>query len=108
MEGRSASALQLVDSQTSRCAEVRTLDGGDPTGAATGSFLTRRLGLIVGSCMGCVVFLILIAVLSYTKIRQVSVYKHSVAERNETGKPGKKKKKRKNTEFVFFSLFISC
>lgn len=77
-QGRSASALQLVDSQTSRCAEVRTLDGGDPAGAATGSFLTRRLGLIVGSCMGCVVFLILIAVLSYTKIRQVNAYFENV------------------------------
>jgi len=43
---------------------------GDNAATTAGSFLTRRLGLIVGASLGCVVFLVLVAGLSYTKIRQ--------------------------------------
>ncbi|CAH0389576.1 unnamed protein product [Bemisia tabaci] len=35
-----------------------------------GSILTRRLGLIIGSCMGFLVFIILISVLGYLKIKK--------------------------------------
>lgn len=34
------------------------------------SFLTRRLGLIVGCCMGFVVFLLLVSVLGYLKVKK--------------------------------------
>lgn len=62
----------------SRCTEVRTLDApdsavgdgavGDRGGLA--SILTRRLGLIVGSCMGFVVFVVLVSVLGYMKMKK--------------------------------------
>ena len=69
----------MVNSAMSRCTEVRTLDApnsiiGD--GSAVGdrgslaSILTRRLGLIVGSCMGFVVFIVLISVLGYMKMKK--------------------------------------
>ncbi|XP_046613939.1 protein artichoke [Neodiprion virginianus] len=68
----------MVDSPMSRCTEVRTLDApdsivgdgavGDRGGLA--SILTRRLGLIVGSCMGFVVFVVLVSVLGYMKMKK--------------------------------------
>ncbi|XP_070170621.1 protein artichoke [Polyergus mexicanus] len=71
---------QMKDSTTSRCTEVRTLDAPDAIissdGSAMGdvgsvsSFLTRRLGLIVGCCMGFVVFLLLVSVLGYLKVKK--------------------------------------
>ncbi|XP_066581657.1 protein artichoke [Prorops nasuta] len=68
----------MVNSPTSKCTEVKTLDApnsivGDGSVSDRGglaSILTRRLGLIVGSCMGFVVFLILISVLSYIKLKK--------------------------------------
>ncbi|KAF7407861.1 chaoptin-like isoform X1 [Vespula maculifrons] len=68
----------MSDSPTSRCTEVRTLDApdsivGDGTMNDRGglaSILTRRLGLIVGSCMGFVVFIVLISVLGYMKMKK--------------------------------------
>lgn len=68
----------MVNSPTSRCTEVRTLDApdsivGDGTVSDRGSLaniLTRRLGLIVGSCMGFVVFVVLISVLGYMKMKK--------------------------------------
>ncbi|XP_025990987.1 protein artichoke isoform X2 [Solenopsis invicta] len=68
----------MVNSPTSRCTEVRTLDApdsivGDGTVSDRGSLaniLTRRLGLIVGSCMGFVVFIVLISVLGYVKMKK--------------------------------------
>ncbi|KAL1132683.1 hypothetical protein AAG570_010635 [Ranatra chinensis] len=68
---------QLVDSQTSRCTEVRTLEGseegasvGEPSTRVPSSLITRRLGLIVGCCLGFLVFVILVAVLSYMKVKK--------------------------------------
>ncbi|KAM0730480.1 Protein artichoke [Formica fusca] len=71
---------QMKDSTTSRCTEVKTLDAPDAIissdGSAMGdvgsvsSFLTRRLGLIVGCCMGIVVFLLLVSVLGYLKVKK--------------------------------------
>ncbi|XP_043289270.1 protein artichoke-like [Venturia canescens] len=68
----------MIDSPMSRCTEVRTLDApdtvigegsvGDRGGLA--SILTRRLGLIVGSCMGFVVFIVLVSVLGYMKMKK--------------------------------------
>ncbi|XP_012282989.1 slit homolog 3 protein-like [Orussus abietinus] len=68
----------MVNSPMSRCTEVTTLDSpdsvdsdgaiGDRGGLA--SILTRRLGLIVGSCMGFVVFVVLISVLGYMKMKK--------------------------------------
>lgn len=61
------------DSQSSRCAEVKTLEGdmayySDERHKS--SILTRRLGLIIGSCLGCVVFIVLVSVLGYLKIKK--------------------------------------
>ncbi|XP_039299704.1 uncharacterized protein LOC120355410, partial [Nilaparvata lugens] len=62
----------LADSQTSRCTEVKTLEGDseESAGRGGGSILTRRLGLIVGSAMGFVVFVVLVSVLGYLKIKK--------------------------------------
>ena len=65
----------LTDSTTTRCTEVRTLEAPGVretrrNGNNTGSILTRRLGLIVGCCMGTVVFIILVSVLGYLKIKK--------------------------------------
>jgi len=61
------------DTQSSRCAEIKTLEGdiayySDEQHKS--SILTRRLGLIIGSCLGCVVFIILVSVLGYLKIKK--------------------------------------
>ncbi|EZA55703.1 Slit-like protein 2 protein [Ooceraea biroi] len=71
---------QMTDTSTSRCTEVKTLDAPDAIissdGSAMGdvgsvsSFLTRRLGLIVGCCMGFIVFLLLVSVLAYLKVKK--------------------------------------
>ncbi|XP_025160019.1 protein artichoke [Harpegnathos saltator] len=76
----STPSSQMTDSSTSRCTEVKTLDVPDAIissdGSAMGdvgsvsSFLTRRLGLIVGCCMGFVVFLLLVSVLGYLKVKK--------------------------------------
>lgn len=69
----------MINSPTSKCTEVRTLDlphlmaAGDGTmneKSGLTSILTRRLGLIVGSCMGFVVFVVLILVLGYMKMKK--------------------------------------
>jgi hypothetical protein len=65
----------LSDSPSTRCTEVRTLEApvvgeGLPK---SGSILTRRLGLIVGSCMGFVVFIVLVSVLGYLKLKKQRV-----------------------------------
>ncbi|KAL6262890.1 hypothetical protein P5V15_005679 [Pogonomyrmex californicus] len=76
----STPSSQMTDSSTSRCTEVKTLDAPNAIissdGSAMGdvgsvsSFLTRRLGLIVGCCMGFVVFLLLVSVLGYLKVKK--------------------------------------
>lgn len=73
----------LFDSLTTKCTEVRTLEAADVFSAGPGgapdrgvgapSILTRRLGLIVGCCMGFVVFIILVSVLGYLKIKKQRV-----------------------------------
>ncbi|KAJ9601253.1 hypothetical protein L9F63_000589, partial [Diploptera punctata] len=61
----------LADSPSTRCTEVRTLEAPDISeGVPEGSILTRRLGLIVGCCMGFVVFIILVSVLGYLKLKK--------------------------------------
>nr|CAD7267220.1 unnamed protein product [Timema shepardi] len=67
----------LSDSPTTRCTEVRTLEAPDSIvsegpglGSSVGSLLTRRLGLIVGSCMGFIVFVVLVSVLGYMKLKK--------------------------------------
>ena len=71
---------KMVDSATSRCTEVRTLEVPDAIVSSGGallndvsvvsSILTRRLGLIVGCCMGFVVFVLLISILGYLKVKK--------------------------------------
>lgn len=71
---------ELVDSPTSRCTEMRTLEAPSAAISSGGSsmdnvsevstMLTRRLGLIVGSCMGFVVFVFLVSVLGYLKVKK--------------------------------------
>ncbi|KAG8033975.1 hypothetical protein G9C98_008456 [Cotesia typhae] len=70
-------AQMMVNSPMSRCTEVRTLDApdsiiGDTPSERTGiaTILTRRLGLIVGSCMGFVVFIVLVSILGYMKMKK--------------------------------------
>ena len=73
----------MADSATSRCTEALTLelpdavassDGStlnssdEATDNSAGSVLTRRLGLIIGCCMGFVVFILLVSVLGYLKV----------------------------------------
>lgn len=61
------------DTQSSRCAEVKTLEGDMAYYSDEhhkSSLLTRRLGLIIGSCLGCVVFIVLVSVLGYLKIKK--------------------------------------
>ncbi|RZC32814.1 hypothetical protein BDFB_012910 [Asbolus verrucosus] len=70
----------LVDSPTSKCAEVSTLGAPDSMHVGLGSLpdhglgvqsiLTRRLGLIIGCCMGFVVFIVLVSVLGYLKLKK--------------------------------------
>lgn len=70
---------EMVDSAITRCTEVRTLDGApslitDENGLSSHgiihSILTRRLGLIVGCCMGIIVFIVLISVLGWLKLKK--------------------------------------
>lgn len=69
----------LADTSISRCTEVRTLDATpslitDENGLSSHgiihSILTRRLGLIVGCCLGIIVFIVLISVLGYLKLKK--------------------------------------
>lgn len=71
----------LLDSLTTKCTEVRTLEATDGLPGGLGSLpgdrsisvpsiLTRRLGLIVGCCMGFVVFIVLVSVLGYLKVKK--------------------------------------
>lgn len=70
----SNNASKLSDDYFGRCIEVRTLDTGEDDhrrrNPAENSFLTRRLGLIIGSCMGCVVFIILVIILILMKVKK--------------------------------------
>ena len=67
-------SLTDEDDRYSRCTEVRTLDTGEDNysirGSEEDSFLTRRLGLIIGSCMGCVMFVILVIILVLMKVKK--------------------------------------
>lgn len=73
----------LRNNVTSKCQEVFTLDVEpslmmDEHGMAGGtsfihSLLTRRLGLIVGCCLGIIVFIVLISVLGWLKIKKQRV-----------------------------------
>lgn len=71
----------LVDSPTSKCSEVITLGTPDSMHVGLGSLpgdhgmgvqsiLTRRLGLIIGCCMGFVVFIVLVSILGYLKVKK--------------------------------------
>lgn len=68
----------ITESMTSRCTQVRTLYtlssvmhmDTSTTSGFFHSLLTRRLGLIVGCALGIFVFIILIAVLGWMKIKK--------------------------------------
>lgn len=68
----------LSDSSTSKCEEISTLGTAEVThigsisdqNYGTQSILTRRLGLIIGCCMGFVVFIVLVSVLGYLKVKK--------------------------------------
>lgn len=68
----------LTESMTSRCTQVRTLyalssimemDSLSSNGFLH-SLVTRRLGLIVGCCLGILVFIVLVSVLGWLKIKK--------------------------------------
>lgn len=68
----------LTESMTSRCTQVRTLymlgyhtemDSLSSSGFLH-ALLTRRLGLIVGCCLGILVFIVLISVLGWLKLKK--------------------------------------
>lgn len=79
----------LIDSPTSRCAEVATLGASDSIQVgletsdqqlnAVSSILTRRLGLIIGCAMGFVVFIGLVSILGYLKMKK----QRQAVKRNE-------------------------
>lgn len=72
----------LVESYTSKCDKVTTLGAPNTLSGSLGSvpdhhghhgvqsILTRRLGLIIGCCMGFVVFIVLVSVLGYLKVKK--------------------------------------
>lgn len=69
----------LKNSHISACTDVQTLDSTpslitDENGLSSNGFihsiLTRRLGLIVGCCLGIIVFIVMISVLSYVKLKK--------------------------------------
>lgn len=69
----------LKNSRFSTCTDVQTLDSTpslitDENGLASNGFihsiLTRRLGLIVGCCLGIIVFIVMISILSYVKLKK--------------------------------------
>ena len=70
----------LIDSPTSKCADASTLGPPDIIHGGLGSIpehttsvqsiLTRRLGLIIGCCMGFVVFIVLVSILGYLKVKK--------------------------------------
>ncbi|XP_066246926.1 protein artichoke-like [Euwallacea similis] len=65
----------LEDSSTNKCAEVSTLWALNMTtlqdhSIGTQSILTRRLGLIIGCCLGFVVFILLVSILGYLKVKK--------------------------------------
>jgi hypothetical protein len=71
------------DTSISRCTSVRTLDIPpnylNEMDSLAGhsliqAFLKRRLGLIVGCCLGIIVFIVLVSVLSYLKIKRQRIY----------------------------------
>lgn len=76
----------LRNNVTTKCQEVVTLDAEpslmmDEHGLAGASFiqslLTRRLGLIVGCCLGIVVFIVLVSVLGWLKIKKQRLLEES-------------------------------
>lgn len=100
----------LGDSSTSKCEEISTLGIAEVTHIGSisdqnygnQSILTRRLGLIIGCCMGFVVFIVLVSVLGYLKMkkqraavkREVPMppeyisYRHFSIQSGETGARG--------------------
>lgn len=59
--------------------QVLTLGSPDLSGlqdnsTAGSSILTRRLGLIIGCCLGFVVFILLITTLGYLKVKNVFLH----------------------------------
>lgn len=100
----------LGDSPTSKCEEISTLGAAEVThigsmsdqNYATQSILTRRLGLIIGCCMGFVVFVVLVSVLGYLKVKKQRAavkrdvpmppeyisYRHFSIQSGETGARG--------------------
>lgn len=82
----------LQDSPTSRCTEVRTLEATpslitDENGLSSNgiihSILTRRLGLIVGCCLGIIVFIVLISVLGYLKLKKQRIDNNSKRQQQQ-------------------------
>lgn len=76
----------LTDSANSRCTEVKTLDTTahlmtDEHGLSSQgifhSILTRRLGLIVGCCLGIIVFIVLISVLGWLKVKKQRIVENA-------------------------------
>nr|XP_014092231.2 uncharacterized protein LOC106618861 [Bactrocera oleae] len=69
----------LKNTHITTCTDVQTLDSTpslvtDENGLSSNGFihsiLTRRLGLIVGCCLGIIVFIVMISVLSYVKLKK--------------------------------------
>lgn len=70
----------MVNSPNSKCEEVSTLGAPNSIHGGLGrlpessldvqSILTRRLGLIIGCCLGVIVFIVLVTVLGYLKMKK--------------------------------------
>lgn len=68
-----------IDTPISRCIEARTLvaepvqitdENRLTDGGLLHSLLTRRLGLIVGCCLGIIVFIIIVSILGWLKLKK--------------------------------------
>lgn len=76
---RSGLMKSKLDTPISRCVEARTL-AGEPVqitdqsrltdGGLLHALLTRRLGLIVGCCLGIFVFIVIISILGWLKLKK--------------------------------------
>lgn len=66
--GNESSTMKCEEEQT--IADTRTVYVGSVSQEGIRSVLTRRLGLIVGCCLGFVVFIVLVTVLGYLKVKK--------------------------------------
>ncbi|XP_023246424.1 protein artichoke-like [Copidosoma floridanum] len=95
-ESRCTDVITLALPDAVASSDGSSLQGGDRSqlqeSTSANSVLTRRLGLIVGCCMGFVVFLLLVSVLGYLKVKK----QREAAKRDQQAMP---------TEYISYRHF---